>query len=532
MVHSVPELKVTKKLAQKLGRADTLRLLEDRKLVLLVDLDQTLIHTTNDNIPNNIKSVYHFQLYGPNSPWYHTRLRPGTFQFLSNMAPHYELHICTFGARNYAHMIAQFLDEDGKYFSHRILSRNECFNATSKTDNLSALFPCGDSMVCIIDDREDVWNMASNLIQVKPYHFFQHTGDINAPPGMEKHELDGKGATFEDLLSGSAGGNDKTDDKKSKESVADKESIETENKPSIDNDNNDEENSKNKTSEETSPERQDDIPIKSAENLAVTKETNTTITTTAKTEPIRNINSDSEDNLIEVEDPDDYLLYLETILKKIHQRFYTHYDATKLTPDLKILIPKIRNEVLVGKTLVFSGMVPNQQKLEQSRAYLIAKSLGANVRQQLTDDTTHLVAVTAGTFKVNAARKRTDIHVVTPDWLWSCAERWECVEEKIFPLDSTKSNNKLRQPPAHCHSPEHVVNYSEINECSSTSAVNKQNSDRTSSSDVEPKFIDTINPLMKFSNADLASMNQDFDQFFESDTSSTDDEPDDIGNLN
>lgn len=59
-----------------------------------------------------------------------------------------------------------------------------------------ALFPCGDSMVCIIDDREDVWNMATNLIQVKPYHFFQHTGDINAPPGMSKHELDGKGVDF------------------------------------------------------------------------------------------------------------------------------------------------------------------------------------------------------------------------------------------------------------------------------------------------------------------------------------------------
>lgn len=136
MVHSVPELKVTQKLAQKLGKADTKRLLEDNKLVLLVDLDQTLIHTTNDNVPNNLKGVYHFQLYGPNSPWYHTRLRPGTFNFLSKMAPFYELHICTFGARNYAHMIAQFLDEDGKYFSHRILSRDECFNLTSKTDNL------------------------------------------------------------------------------------------------------------------------------------------------------------------------------------------------------------------------------------------------------------------------------------------------------------------------------------------------------------------------------------------------------------
>lgn len=68
---------------------------------------------------------------------------------------------------------------------------------------------------------------------------------------------------------------------------------------------------------------------------------------------------------------------------------------------------------------------------------------------------------------------------------------------------------------------EHVVNYSELNECSQT---------EIRPAGPEPKFRDTINPLLKFSNADLAAMNQEFDQFFESDSSS-DDEPGDIGNL-
>lgn len=100
-------------------------------------MDQTLIHTTNDNVPANIKDVYHFQLYGPHSPWYHTRLRPGTHKFLENIFPLFELHICTFGTRNYAHMIATFLDRDQKYFSNRILSRDECFDPTSKKANLT-----------------------------------------------------------------------------------------------------------------------------------------------------------------------------------------------------------------------------------------------------------------------------------------------------------------------------------------------------------------------------------------------------------
>ena len=55
MVHSVPELKVTAELAEKIGKEDKERLLKDEQLVLLVDLDQTIVHTTNDNIPAELE---------------------------------------------------------------------------------------------------------------------------------------------------------------------------------------------------------------------------------------------------------------------------------------------------------------------------------------------------------------------------------------------------------------------------------------------------------------------------------------------
>lgn len=95
-------------------------------------------------------------------------------------------------------------------------------------------------------------------------------------------------------------------------------------------------------------------------------------------------------------------------------------------------------------------------------------------------------------------------------------------------------------------STEHTVNYNDVADSQpkpltqrddprSSSKVRKTESAGSSDNDVdandddeEPKFIDTINPLLSFSNADLADMNQEFDQFFESDTSS-DDEPVDIG---
>ena len=41
-------------------------------------------------------------------------------------------------------------------------------------------------MVCIIDDREDVWRFAPNLVTVKPYRFFLGVGDINNPFETQK----------------------------------------------------------------------------------------------------------------------------------------------------------------------------------------------------------------------------------------------------------------------------------------------------------------------------------------------------------
>lgn len=52
----------------------------------------------------------------------------------------------------------------------------------------------------------------------------------------------------------------------------------------------------------------------------------------------------------------------------------------------------------------------------------------------MTENTTHLVAIRPGTAKVNAAKKRGNIKIVNPDWLWACAERWEYVDERLFPL--------------------------------------------------------------------------------------------------
>ncbi|KAF2352345.1 BRCT domain [Trinorchestia longiramus] len=75
--------------------------------------------------------------------------------------------------------------------------------------------------------------------------------------------------------------------------------------------------------------------------------------------------------------------------------------------------------------------------------------------------TTHLVAANPHTHKVHQARRCKSVHVVTPNWLWCCMERWEKVEERLFPL--TPSSIITRNPPHHCCAPYFLPNTSRQN---------------------------------------------------------------------
>jgi hypothetical protein len=35
---------------------------------------------------------------------------------------------------------------------------------------------------------------------------------------------------------------------------------------------------------------------------------------------------------------------------------------------------------------------------------------------------------------VSEAKRMAGMRIVTPDWLWACAERWEKVDERLYPL--------------------------------------------------------------------------------------------------
>ena len=206
MIHDQNFLTVSQGEASKAEEELQRRLLKHRKLSLVVDLDQTIIHACieptvgewqrDPTSPNyeSVKDVKSFQLNdeGPrglaSGCWYYIKMRPGLKEFLAKISEMYELHVYTMGTRAYAVNIAKIVDPDKKLFGDRIISRDENGSMTAKS--LARLFPVDTKMVVIIDDRADVWpKNRPNLIKVHPYDFFLGIGDINSSFLPKREEL-------------------------------------------------------------------------------------------------------------------------------------------------------------------------------------------------------------------------------------------------------------------------------------------------------------------------------------------------------
>ena len=211
-------------------------------------------------------------------------------------------------------------------------------------------------MVCIIDDREDVWNYARNLVCVKPYVYFKNTGDINDPNTFNKKSSQRKRKL-----------NAANNSDSSRASPLDEDS--------------------NSSSSQTEP------PAESEVSAA------------ANQHP---------------QDTDDYLTNLASILTRIHDEYYRIYkerialrrrieevasspastptsslkpeSSQKLgpepliesdLPDVKKVLPLIKSRILDQCVITFSGVIPTGYELRKQKCYLMASSLGAKVNEEV-----------------------------------------------------------------------------------------------------------------------------------------------------
>ncbi|CAO3608943.1 unnamed protein product [Cunninghamella echinulata] len=195
------KLAFTEKEIKQLNLENTIRLLQERKLILVVDLDQTIIHVTygtKDNTKDiatlSTEDIRQFEL-SESDYIYYLKLRPGLQEMLKKLSELYELYVYTMGTRQYAQAILNEIDPNDHFFQGRIMTREEN-KQKSLSDHgnefkkrLDRLFSHEKPMVAIIDDRFDVWDFSSHLIHIKPYFFFKGTGDINNIVNNNKEDI-------------------------------------------------------------------------------------------------------------------------------------------------------------------------------------------------------------------------------------------------------------------------------------------------------------------------------------------------------
>lgn len=471
MMHDNTALTVSRQEAFRVEEDAKRRLLSSRKLSLVVDLDQTIIHATVDptvgewkedkDNPNHqaLSNVRSFQLVddgpGMRGCWYYVKLRPGLEDFLQNIAELFELHIYTMGTRAYAQHIAGIIDPDRKLFGDRILSRDESGSLTAK--NLQRLFPVDTKMVVIIDDRGDVWRWIPNLIKVSPYDFFVGIGDINSSFLPKKQELKnteklapkqpkekkateprvngtapkaegGEVSALDQLVSMGGGSNPRL---LQEQSDAQEETIlhQVEDRPLL----------------------QKQKELDAEEDVAESSDSTSSM-------------DESQDSIKQrhhlLDDNDRELFQLQDRLEQVHMHFFEEYDKKrsrtlggrvaalrgettrskekdidlKLIPDIKDIMPYIKRRVLGGVVLVFSGVLPLGTDTQNADISLWAKGFGAVIAHKINLKTTHLVAGRNRTAKVREATRYPNVKIVTTQWLLDSLTHWKRLDEEPYLL--------------------------------------------------------------------------------------------------
>lgn len=476
MTHDQTGLMVSESVATRTEHESQKRLLKNRKLSLVVDLDQTIIHACIDptvgewqsdpNNPNHdaVKDVQAFQLSddGPrgitSGCTYYIKLRPGLREFLEEISNIYELHVYTMGTRAYAQNIARIVDPDRKLFGNRVISRDENGSITAKT--LQRLFPVSTNMVVIIDDRADVWPMnRPNLIKVVPYDFFKGIGDINSSflpkrtdilPAAPKTNGTTPSATSE------------ADSKKNSAAGSSESSSETASKTSpldelVRMSSGDDEASlkiQAQEQEKTLEKQLHDRPLQHMqEELDKEEESEESDTGGSSPGHHRNLLNDDDEELIALQDH----------LTDLHGAFYKTYDRRRrerrqgdpkhrpgdgrlrrpsvdegvdlsLVPDVGDILDDLKSSVLEGLVIVLSGLVPLGVRVEDSDIGMQAQSFGAQVLDTVSKRVTHLVVASSRprTKKVQQAAKIPSIRIVNQNWLQDCLSQWRRLDESPY----------------------------------------------------------------------------------------------------
>jgi FCP1-like phosphatase family protein len=154
----------------KLRTAEVGRLVGEGKLQLVLDLDHTLVHASTMAATCRVTRADMFKVFEPpgSSCCEVVKVRTHVREFLEEASAMFEMQVYTLGIRPYAHAVVAFLDPDNRYFGGRVVSRCD---TDLRHKELTWVHNLGRQLSLIVDDSEDVWRGAQNLVLIEPYRF-------------------------------------------------------------------------------------------------------------------------------------------------------------------------------------------------------------------------------------------------------------------------------------------------------------------------------------------------------------------------
>nr|XP_017219941.1 PREDICTED: RNA polymerase II C-terminal domain phosphatase-like 4 [Daucus carota subsp. sativus] len=167
-VCSALRAQISHQVAAEIGRDELIRrinlqnLQNREKLCLVLDLDQTLLHTKplHKLSPEELTGLCNSTRKKDLRRWkatgveYLTKLRPYVRKFLREASKLFDMYVYTNGSRDYARIMVDFLDPHGVYFGSRIISKED---STVKGQKGLDVVPVHKSGVLVLDDTENVW---------------------------------------------------------------------------------------------------------------------------------------------------------------------------------------------------------------------------------------------------------------------------------------------------------------------------------------------------------------------------------------
>lgn len=217
----LPSLRLSYEYADRVREENTRTMLALKKLHLVLDLDHTLLHTVRQSnltpqeeerlIPEAERNMEGgpkgggdiFLVELETSEGYITKLRPFVQEFLREARQMFELTVYTMGGRVYSSRMTKLLDPDGKYFSDRVIAREDCTVRGRKSLDMVL---AKESNVLIVDDTETVWpDHAENLMAIEPFYYFTHGSKkrgVRPGFGLNEGEQDSALATALQALKG------------------------------------------------------------------------------------------------------------------------------------------------------------------------------------------------------------------------------------------------------------------------------------------------------------------------------------------